>query len=89
MVTTRLVAGSSPVLHTRAPTGKVSGPAARLLLSRPITSHVMGVMDRIAAPWAGVNGRMPNMATTSAVTMNSNAARWEISFFMRHPELKK
>lgn len=54
-VETTLVAATSPVLQTRAPTGKLFGPVLTLLLSSPTTFHVSGVIVRIAAacalPW--------------------------------------
>ncbi len=48
-----LVAGVSPVLQTRAPTEKFSGPVVTSLESSPTTFHVMGVMVRFAAAKAG------------------------------------
>ena len=43
------------VLQTRAPTGKLVGPVAGLLLSSPITFHVSGVTDNAASATAGMN----------------------------------
>src|SRR5215213_4617581 len=37
-----------PVLQTRAPTGKTLGPSFTLLLSRPTTFQVVGVMESCA-----------------------------------------
>ncbi len=39
------VATASPVLQTRTPTGKMSGPSLTLLLSSPMTFQVIGVTD--------------------------------------------
>ena len=47
------VAGASPVLQTRAPTGKWFGPTLTLLLSSPMTFQVSGLMERLAAAKAG------------------------------------
>jgi hypothetical protein len=38
------VAAVVPVLQTRAPTGKIFGPTATLLLSSPMTPQVIGVI---------------------------------------------
>jgi hypothetical protein len=43
------VAGASPVLQTRAPTGKWFGPTLTALLSRPMTFQEIGVTERLAA----------------------------------------
>src|SRR5438105_10260254 len=64
------VAVWSPVLHTRAPTGKVSGPVAGELLSRPTTFHVRGVIVRMGDAWAGPVVRAPS-ATTAPRSVNS------------------
>jgi hypothetical protein len=66
------VAADEPVLQTLAPTGNVSGPEVRgLLLSRPTTSQVIGVMVRTAAARPGCEN--PNAAindpTVTAATM--------------------
>jgi len=43
-VSLTFVAGASPVLQTRAPTGNVSGPVETSLLSSPMTFHVIGLI---------------------------------------------
>ena len=48
-----LVASVSPVLQTRAPTGKLFGPVVTSLESSPTTFHVIGVMVRIGCARAG------------------------------------
>lgn len=48
-------ADASPVLQTRAPTGKLLGPTLTLLLSKPMMFHVMGVMVKFAAAYAGMD----------------------------------
>ncbi len=48
-VDSTFAAGVSPVLQTRAPTGNLLGPSLTLLLSKPITFQVMGVISNIAA----------------------------------------
>jgi hypothetical protein len=48
-VAVTLVAGASPVLQTRAPTGKLFGPTLTLLLSKPMIFQVMGVIVKFAA----------------------------------------
>jgi hypothetical protein len=46
------VAAVSPVLQTRAPTGKVLGPVVTSLLSSPMTPQVMGVIVSAGAKMA-------------------------------------
>ena len=48
-----LVAAVSPVLHTRAPTGKLFGPALTSLESSLTTFQVSGVIVRTGAAEAG------------------------------------
>ncbi len=52
------------LLHTRAPTGKLCGPAVGLLLSRPITFQVIGETVRVAC--AEARGSSPAMSATRA-----------------------
>lgn len=63
-----LVAAVSPVLQTRAPTGKFSGPVVTSLESSPTTFQVMGVIVRFAAASAGSteNRRVPSRAASEA-----------------------
>ena len=42
-----------PAAHTRVPTGNRLGPVVTSLLSRPTTSHVMGLIVRLTAAAAG------------------------------------
>src|SRR4051812_39569416 len=43
-----LLSAAPLVLQTRAPTGKTLGPSLTLLLSRPMTFQVVGVMESCA-----------------------------------------
>src|SRR3982751_5482427 len=45
---TTLLSVAPLVLQTLAPTGKTLGPSVKLLLSRPMTFQVFGVMDNCA-----------------------------------------
>src|ERR1700686_4914423 len=54
-------------LQTRAPTGKNRGPVAGLLLSSPITFHVMGVALRAAFAEAGIINASPHAHNTASV----------------------
>ena len=59
-VAVTLVTAAPPVLQTRTPTGYEAGPALGLLLSRPMTFHVVGVSVK------------PAYAVPTAPTPNSN-----------------
>src|SRR5438477_13058029 len=65
---------ASPVLHTLAATGNVSGPPAGALLSRPRTFHVNGVTVSRAAAWAGAAGSATRASAATAATRTSD--RW-------------
>jgi hypothetical protein len=58
-VATTPVAGSDPVLQTRTPTGKTSGPVLTLFESSPIRSQVTGVTVSAAVPDAFGEGATP------------------------------
>lgn len=77
---TRLFAGLFPVLHTRAPTWKVFGPAVTSLLSRPIVPHEAGLMVRTAAACV-----IPATEKADAVAMPSINANVRASSFLPRP----
>jgi hypothetical protein len=53
------------LLHTRAPTGKLPGPVAGLLLSRPTTFQEIGAMVNVTAAFAAI-GTSSARKTTAA-----------------------
>lgn len=80
---TRLVAAASPVLQTRAPTMKVSGPTATLLLSSPTISHEIGVIVRIGAPdteSVGANNSVPLANDIRRVMLRSALTRFILDY---------
>jgi hypothetical protein len=79
-VATRLFAGLFPVLHTRAPTWKVFGPAVTSLLSRPIVPHEAGLMVRTADACV-----IPATEKADAVAIPSINANVRASSFLPRP----
>jgi hypothetical protein len=79
-VATRLLAGLFPVLHTRAPTWKVFGPAVTSLLSRPIVPHEAGLMVRTADACV-----IPATEKAEAVAIPSINANVRASSFLPRP----
>ena len=77
---TRLFAGLFPVLHTRAPTWKVFGPAVTSLLSRPIVPHEAGLMVRTAAACV-----IPATEYAHAVAIPSINANMRANSFLLRP----
>src|SRR3954469_17140164 len=72
-----LVALVPPVLQTRTPTGDCLGPSVGLLLSSRTTFQLIGVMVRVAAPWAGpaVISQAPAPATPARAQRSAGGGR--------------
>ena len=77
---TRLFAGLLPVLHTRAPTWKVFGPAVTSLLSRPIVPQEAELIVRTAAACV-----VPATEKANAVASPSINAKVRASSFLPRP----
>jgi hypothetical protein len=75
-----LLAEVFPVLHTRAPTWKVFGPAVTSLLSRPIVPHEAGLMVRTADACV-----IPATEKAEAVAIPSINANVRASSFLPRP----